>query len=179
MIKFVFAALWICAVSVGTMLYSFQFSQAKNNAEPPPAFFGGLDYVSTDVISVPVVKTGAVDGYFLTRLSYSIDSKKLKALSIPVEAMLVDEIYSHLYANPAIDYASKDGFDVSAFRDGLVESINARVGEELIHEVFIEQADYLSKAEIRNQSARSRLGPETSGPNALEADSTASQPSSH
>ncbi len=92
MIKFVFAALWICAVTVGTMLYSFQFSQAKISAEPPPAFFGGLDYVSTDVISVPVIKAGVVDGYFLTRLSYSVDSKKLPALSIPVQTMLVDEI---------------------------------------------------------------------------------------
>ncbi|WP_113152897.1 hypothetical protein [Nitratireductor sp. OM-1] len=161
MIKFALAALWICAVTVGTMLYSFQFSQAKNSAEPPPAFFGGLDYVSTDVISVPVVKNGAVDGYFLARLSYSVDSKKIKALSIPMDAMLVDEIYSHLYANPTIDYASEDGFNVNAFRDGLIESINARVGHELVHEVFIEQADYLSKAEIRNQGARSRLGPDS------------------
>lgn len=164
MIKFVFAALWICAVTVGTMLYSFQFSQARISAEPPPAFFGGLDYVSTDVISVPVIKAGAVDGYFLTRLSYSVDSKKLPALSIPVETMLVDEIYSHLYANPTIDYASDDGFDVAAFRDGLRESINKRVGEKLIHEVFIEQADYLSKAEIRDKTARSRLGPANAAP---------------
>ncbi|MFC5585265.1 hypothetical protein ACFPOD_09085 [Nitratireductor kimnyeongensis] len=159
MIKFAFAALWICAVTVGTMLYSFQISQAENNVEPPPAFFGGLDYVSTDVISVPVIKAGAVNGYFLTRLSYSVDSKKLPALSIPVQTMLVDEIYSHLYANPAIDYANKEGFDVAAFRDGLRDSINKRVGEKLIHEVFIEQADYLSKAEIRDNTARSRLGP--------------------
>lgn len=160
MIKFVLAALWICAVSVGTMLYSFQFSQAKNSAEPPPAFFGGLDYISTDVISVPLIKTGAVDGYFIARLSYSIDSKKLKDLSIPVETMLVDEIYSYLYGNPSIDYSSDMAFDVAAFREGLQKSINERVGDKLVHEVFIEQADYLSKSEIRDQTARSRLGPE-------------------
>lgn len=164
MIKFVFAALWICAVTVGTMLYSFQFSQAKISAEPPPAFFGGLDYVSTDVISVPVIKAGVVDGYFLTRLSYSVDSKKLPALSIPVQTMLVDEIYSHLYANPAIDYTSKEGFDVVAFRDGIRDSINERVGDKLIHEVFIEQAEYLSKSEIRDKTARSRLGPAEAAP---------------
>ncbi|MCR4264816.1 hypothetical protein [Nitratireductor sp. ZSWI3] len=162
MIKFILAAIWICAVSVGTVLYSFQFSQARSSAAPPPAFFGGLDHISTDMISVPVVRDGDVDGYFLTRLSYSIDSKKLKALTMPVSVVLVDEIYSYLYANPLIDYSRAGGFDVGgfdvgAFRDGLREAINARVGSKLVHDVFIEQADYLSKSEIRANTPQRRL----------------------
>ncbi|EKF17125.1 hypothetical protein [Nitratireductor pacificus] len=159
MIKFILAAIWICAVSVGAVLYSFQFSQARNTAEPPPAFFGGLDHISTDLVSVPLVRDGSVEGYFLTRLSYAIDSEKLKALTVPVSAVLVDEIYSYLYANPQIDYSKEGAFDIGAFRDGLRDRINERVDSKLIHEIFIEQADYLTKDEIRSNTARRRIGP--------------------
>ncbi|EKF41594.1 hypothetical protein [Nitratireductor indicus] len=159
MIKFVLAALWICAVTVGTVLFSFQFSQARNEAAPTPAaFFGGLEHIATDMISIPVVRKGGVDGYFLTKLSYSIDSKKLKTLSVPVNAMLVDEIFSYLYANPQIDYETSGGLDVVAFRESLRDAINKRVGDELIHDVFIDQADYLSKAEIRANTPRQKIG---------------------
>ena len=160
MIKFILAAIWICAVSVGAVLYSFQSSEARSTAAPPPAFFGGLDHISTELVSVPLVKDGAVDGYFLTRLSYSIDSEKMKTLTVPVNAILVDEIHSYLYANPEIDGFKAGAFDISAFRDGLRESINERVGSKLIHDVFIEQADYLSKDEIRSNTARRRIGPD-------------------
>lgn len=161
MIKFALAALWICAVSVGTVLYAFQFSKASGEAEPAPAFFGGLDYVSTNLISVPVVRDGAVHGYFLTRLSYTADAEKLNAMTIPPKALLVDEIYSHLYANPQIDYAQARDVDLDAFRDGVREAINERVGAQLIHDVLIEQADYLSKADIRDNTVRRRIEPET------------------
>lgn len=170
MIKFVLAAIWICAVSVGAVLYSFQSSQARSTSAPPPAFFGGLDHISTDLVSVPLVKNGTVEGYFLTRLSYSIDSQQLKTLTVPVNAVLVDEIYSYLYANPQIDYSKSGAFDIGAFRDGLRESINERVGSKLIHDVFIEQADYLTKSEIRSNTAPRRIGSDKAATPAPKSD---------
>ena len=45
---------------------------------------------------------------------------------------------------------------MDGFRNGLRDSVNARVGEELMHEVLVEQVDYLSKQEIRD-NLRERL----------------------
>ncbi|MFC6489524.1 hypothetical protein [Nitratireductor sp. GCM10026969] len=160
MLKFLLAAVWISAATLASVLYSFQMSQAaKDPNSAPAAFFGGLDYIRTPVISVPVATKGGVGGYFLARLAYTVEPKKLKALSVPAEMLLVDELHDYLYGNPQIDFSDRAALDLDAFREGIRDGINARVGDTLVHEVLIEQIDYLSKSEIRDNIIRRRINP--------------------
>lgn len=157
LIKFIGAAVWICIVTLGAVFYSFQFSSAKT-ADPKalPPLLGGLDYVKTDVISVPVFNKASIDGYFLARLVYTADPKELKKLSVPAQSLIVDQVYTYLYANPEIDFSKRDNFDLDAFRTGVRDSINERVGETIIHEVIIDQIDFLPRDETRDRSGRRR-----------------------
>ena len=157
MIKFVIAALWLVVVTLGTVMFSFSLSGPKAKA-PEPAFFGGLDYVKTDIISVPLMKDQEVYGYFLTRLVYTVEPAVMKTLSLPADALLVDQVYTYLYANPQIDFADYARLDLDKLRNGIRESVNKRVGKDLIHDVLIEQIDFLTKAEIRDNTIRRRTG---------------------
>jgi hypothetical protein len=154
LIKFIAAAIWICVVTIGAVIYSFQASGAKSEAGP--ALFGGLDYVKTDVISVPILRNSKINGYFLARLVYVVDPAKLKLLSVPAEAILVDEVYSYLYSNPQLDFSANETLDLEAFRAGIRDAINARVQDALIDDILVEQIDFLSKDEIRDNSVRRR-----------------------
>lgn len=156
MIKFIVAAIWICVVTIGAMVYSFQSSAAKPDSGTEPAFFGGLDYVKTDVISVPVLQKGIINGYFIARLVYTVEPEKMRKLSIPAQSVIVDEVYTYLFSHPQTDFSKADKVDLDVFRTGIKDSVNKRVGDTLIHEVLIEQIDYLSKADIRNNSIRQR-----------------------
>lgn len=158
MLKFVLAALWISIATVGAVFFSFQMSQARSEADPTPAFFGGLDYVETGMLTVPVMKEGRVGGYFLARLVYTVEPKRQKALSVPLKTLLVDGFYSYLYSNPQIDFSQYKELDLDALRAGLRDSLNERLGEELVHDVLVEQIDYLSKDEIRDNAIRRRVG---------------------
>jgi hypothetical protein len=160
MIKFIAAACWLCAVTLGAVIYSFSTSGPKTGQPAEPAFFGGLDYVKTDVISVPVMKDGGVYGYFLTRLVYTVEPKVVKTLSLPAEDLLVDEVYSYLYGNPQIDFADYSNLDLDKFRNGIRGDVNKRVGKELLHDVLVEQIDFLTKGEIRDNTIRRRTGSE-------------------
>ncbi len=63
-------------------------------------------------------------------------------------------------ANGANGYLLKDMVGdkmISSIRD----TVNARVGEQLIHEVLIDQINFLSKDEIRNNTIRRRRGDTT------------------
>ena len=170
MIKFVVAAVWIVAVTVGSIMFAFSSGEDKA-AEPaePAAFFGGLDYVKTDVLSIPVIRGNAVQGYFLSRLVYTVDPKRAAAMSVPLDALLIDEVYTYLFSNPLIDFTQTDKLDIAAFKTGLKESINKRVGEELVHEVLLEQVDYLSKADIRDNTAKRRAGVRETKPEPAKA----------
>jgi hypothetical protein len=159
MIKFVIAAVWICAVTVGSIIFAFQAAGEKAAEGEAAPFFGGLDYISTPVISVPLIKGGAVQGYFLSRLVYTVEPELRNKLSVPAETLLVDHVYTHLYANPDIDFTSREAMDLDRFRNSIRDSINARLGEKLVHEILIEQIDYLSKDEIRDNTLRRRIAP--------------------
>ena len=69
---------------------------------------GGLDYVKTDIISVPLIRDSKIDGYFLTKLVYTVEPAEIKKLSIPAEALMTDQVYSYLYSNPQIDFTKKE-----------------------------------------------------------------------
>lgn len=165
MIKFIAAAIWICVVTIGAVVYSFQTSGASAEAKGP-ALFGGLDYVKTDVISVPILRNARITGYFLARLVYVVDPAKLKQLTVPAEAILVDEVYSYLYSNPQLDFAANETLDLDLFRAGIRDAINARVQDALIDDILVEQIDFLSKDDIRDNSVRRRT-------NAIEAENKA------
>jgi hypothetical protein len=157
MIKFIAAAIWICAATLGAVFFSFQSSSAKPETEQAKPMLGGLDYVKTDVISVPVVKESAVSGYFLTKLVYTVDPLVMAKLSVPAESMIVDQVYSYLFGSPEIDFTQTTAFDLDTFRGHIRDTINTRVGETLVHEVMVEQIEYLSKDEIRDNALRRRV----------------------
>ncbi|MDP3896339.1 MAG: hypothetical protein Q8Q62_06655 [Mesorhizobium sp.] len=167
MIRFVLAAVWICAVTVGSIFFAFSAARSSGKAEVAPApYFGGLDYVKTDVISVPIVRDRAVDGYFLARFVFTVEPAKAAAMSVPAATILVDEAFTYIYGHPLVDFTRTEKIDVDGFRVALRDSINARVGQQLVHEVLIEQLDYLSKQEIRDNTAKRRTA---SAPPATDA----------
>jgi len=159
MIKFIVAALWISVATTGALLFAFQSSQTEEVAEGAEATpFKGLDYVKTGIISVPVFDKGRVHGYFLARLVFVAEGKRLAALKLPAEALLADKVYGHLFANPEIDFTHRDKFDIDAFRETVRAGVNQRLGEELIREILVEQIDYLPKDEVGSSSVRAPEG---------------------
>lgn len=156
MLKLAAAAVWIAAATAGSVFYAFQQASTVEAAAPAgePTAFGGIDYVRLNVVSVPQMRGGEVQGYFLARLVFTASAERLKQLVVPADAMLTDAVYSKLYADPAIDFSRVDTLDLDALRTGLRDAVNARIGEDLIADVLVEQVDFLSKADIRRASFR-------------------------
>lgn len=156
MLKLAATALWICAITLGSVYASIQFSTEPGEEDQPSDFFGGLDYVRGNVMSVPVIADGQVHGYFLTRLVFTAEPEKLARMSIEPLDLITDELYTHLIGNEQIDFSKVDDFDVVAFREGIRDALNERVGETIFHEIIIEQVDYITKEEIRSNMQRRR-----------------------
>jgi hypothetical protein len=158
MIRFIAACFWLCAVTVAAVIYSFQPPGQQGKAQTKPPLLGGLDYVSTEILSVPVTGKGGLEGYLLARLVYTVDPEEFRRLSVPADALFSDELYSFVFSNRDLDFSRIRELDVDAIRAGLRDRINARLGEELVHEVMISQVDFLSKNEIRENAMRRRPG---------------------
>lgn len=113
--------------------------------------------------------------YFLTNLVYTVDPAQIKKLSIPAQALITDQVYSYLYENPQIDFSKYESLDVDAFRKNIRDAVTARVGEELVHEVLIDQINFMSKEDIRdNAIQRRRPADKSEAPKAEAESATAS-----
>jgi len=156
MIKMLGTGVWICVVALASVYFSVQVSNKKEPVEPDPAMFGGLETIRGEVTSIPVISSGAVQGYFLTRLSYTVDPLKVAKLSIPVDELITDALYTALVGEPVIDFPDMEMFDLEAFKSHIRNTLNERVGEELFKDVIVEQIDFLSKEDIRSNVQQGR-----------------------
>lgn len=155
MIKFIGAAVWIIGITIGTIFFSYSANGEKHE-EVEASPYGKLEFVKTDMMSIPVVFEGEIRGYFLSKFVYAAEAEKLKNLSLPINELLVDEVYTYLFSNPLIDFSKVDTINLDAMRTGLKESINGRVGEELVHDILVEQVDYLTREQIRDNALKRR-----------------------
>ena len=117
---------------------------------------GGLDYVKTEVISVPLIRDATIAGYFLARLVYTVDADR------PEEAARCRPTRSSpTWSIPTSTPIPKLDFTkVASARPRCLSQRRARQHQrarckfDLVKDVLIEQIDYLSKDEIRDNALR-------------------------
>jgi hypothetical protein len=155
MVKLIFTGLWVCAVTLGAVYFSVQMS-----APPPPVDEAELlkarsELVKGESINVPMLSNGAVQGYFITRISFMMDKEKIKTVKLPVTELMTDELFTLLVGNRMVDLSHTASFDLAAFRASIKDNLNKRFGDEYVLDVLVEQLDYLSKDDIRTNGERS------------------------
>lgn len=149
MIKLIGTGVWVCVVTLASVYFSVQMSNQVETTDELPELMGKLQTVRGEITTIPVIADGAVQGYFLSRLSFTADPAQLEKMSISPTELITDVLYSQLVGNNVINFPSLENFDLDTFREGIKVALNKRVGSELFHDVIIEQIDYLAKEDIR------------------------------
>ncbi|MGO4480565.1 hypothetical protein [Rhizobium pisi] len=152
MIKLVLTGIWVCAITLVSVYFSVYLATA-----PAPAATdskqGALELVKGETITVPIIGDGAVTGYFLGRVSFMMNKDMLKGVTLPLAEMTTDELFSLLVGNKMVDIAHVKAFDPKAFREEVKKGMNERLGGEYVAEVMLEQLDYLSKEDVKENSS--------------------------
>lgn len=158
MIRIIAIGLWICAVAFGSLFLAVR-QNASSTGEAQAATggfaenFGGVDYVKTDVMSVPIISNGGVAGYVVTQLVYTVDSNIRKKLTVPLEFFISDEIFRKFYGS----YSDTKEVEKVSFEDvraSIITDLNARFPEPVIKDLLVEQFNYISAEEIRAMNMR-------------------------
>lgn len=149
MIKLIVSGLWVCAVTVASCYGALYWTTGRAPEVENDKFFGGLDYVRTKLISVPVISSGSIEGYVVAQFVFTVDSKVLKRLSVKPDVFLVDEAFKVIYAGSAIDFRKPRKQDLPGLSKLIAENVNKRFGSNFVEEVLIEELGYVPKAEAR------------------------------
>lgn len=96
----------------------------------------------THEINVPRLKDGAIQGYAVMLLSYTLDLGALKKAAMAPDSILVDEAFRYVYDDDSIDFDHLDRFDLAKMSKALVRSVNARVKGDVLVDVGVEEFTY-------------------------------------
>jgi len=107
----------------------------------------------THEINVPRIKDGAIKGYAVMLLSYTVDLSALETAAIAPDSILVDEAFRYVYNDDTIDFDHLDRFDFAKMSKALVGAINARVKSDVVVDVGVQEFTYEPVSEIRGRPA--------------------------
>jgi hypothetical protein len=158
MLKVLLVGIWACLATLGGVYLSAYLAQPASTADNQDAVVAAT-IVRGSAISLPVINGGAVEGYFLGKISLAVDSDKVKSVALPLDAVLTDELFSLLMGSKLIDLKRLDSFDPQALRTRIKEGMNGKLGGEVVRDVLVEQLDYMSKETVAINSARRGSNP--------------------
>lgn len=157
MIKIIIAGIWACVVALGASFLAVSWQGAA--APPPPqqaakahdkgGHAGGLETVRTRMISVPVIRSGGVQGYVMAQFSFSGDAKALKYLPVKADVIVIDEAFKAIYGEESIDFRNLKKQDLPELGKRITEASNKRLGSPVIADIFVQELNYVSKDGIR------------------------------
>ncbi|HXV29967.1 MAG TPA: hypothetical protein VD840_06525 [Sinorhizobium sp.] len=154
MLKLLFTGIWVCAVTLGSVYFSMQYASAPVVSDAEAERRASEEYVPGEIITVPVIKDGAVQGYFLAKLSFSAKREGIAKLHAPLRQIVTDELYDMLVGSKFIDVANNESFELPGFKGAVKDGLNKKLGGEVITEVLVEQLEYLSKEDVANSQTR-------------------------
>jgi hypothetical protein len=148
MLKTVLIGVWIAAVTAGATYLSatMQLSASGTGASTESH---GLEEIATDMISVPMIRGGAIIGYVILQLSFEADRTLLEELKIEPKPFLVDAAFRSVYSNTESDFTKLKAGDIDALTETIAKEANKRIGGELVKQVLIQQLNYVRKEDIR------------------------------
>ena len=160
MVKLLLTGLWVCIVTLGAVYFSVQMSAAPAPVDEEARRKELLELVRGESITIPVISEGAISGYFLSRVSFMMDKEKIKGVKLPMTELTTDELFTLLIGNKMVDLSKPGAFELEKFRSTIKDDLNRRLGDGgLVAEVLVEQLDYLSKEDIRNNASRGNKNP--------------------
>lgn len=152
MIKLIGIGVWAAIVALGSSyVMASVFAPAPEVGEPKePTYFEGLDYRSTESVTIPMISNERIKGYILARFVYTIDGNVGNTLKVPPDPFILDEVFRRLYSTDSFDFDRPEKFDLTELTTSIRDAVNERFGMELLHELLVEQFDYIAKKDARS-----------------------------
>ncbi len=148
MLRYLAAGLVGCvAVVAGTWLGAFLMAPGapSEEAEGEPEF----SQVSSDVNGVPILQNGQVVGYFVIKVSSVIDRN---SVHWPVEDLKPPLMDAAIRA--VADFATNgiqqiNSVQMKSLTNAILANAAANIGQDAVKAVHVEQFNYVTKAEVR------------------------------
>ena len=149
MVRTILIAIWVCVVMASSVYATVLFSSAPKEDTKADEFFGGLDYVKSDIIIVPIISEGNIRGYVVAQFVFTIDGATLRKLSVPPNVFILDEAFRALFAGEAVDFKDMKKYDLEGLKKRIAVNVNERFKADLVRDVLIERLNFIPLDKVR------------------------------
>ena len=152
MIKTIALGFWICLVTlVATWVGATYLGAGKTDAASPVGeqFLSGLAEVKPRPVSVPMIVDGAIQGYVMAQLAFTVKKETLEKLSVKPDVFIVDEAFKTIYEGEAVDFKRLKKQDVDGIAKRIKDAVNKRFGSAFVEDVLFEDLNYIPMEKVR------------------------------
>lgn len=160
MIRLIATGIWICLVTVLSTYAATLWRSAPAAEGGGEILFGGLQSLQTNMISVPIISDGSLQGYAVAKFTYTMKSDVFKRMSVKPDVFLLDSAFRAIYASDAAALRGAKKQDLQALTASIKSRVNERFGKDLVEDVLIESFNFVPKSEVRNGAALMKARPE-------------------
>ena len=148
MIRLVAVGLWMCLATLASSYGAVYYMTHQMPGAEPDTRLGGLDYERLRPINVPILENGALQGYVVAQLVFTADGDSLGNSAIPPHPFIVDETFRLLYADKSLNFRRLERYDLDWLKQRVRETVNARLGNDLIQDILVEEFNYFAKDDV-------------------------------
>jgi ABC-type sulfate transport system permease subunit len=150
-IKLILAGLWACLITLAASYAAVSWHANHASPEPEPERLAGVtETVRTRMISVPVIRSGLVQGYVVAQFSFTAEAATLKRLPLKADVVVLDEAFRAIYSEDGFDFRNMKKQDLGALMKRIVEGSNQRFGTHVVQDAFIQEFSYVTKDGVRS-----------------------------
>ena len=139
MLKFVMIGVWIAIVTASASYLSATMMVPSAGTGDAAQEELGVEQITTEMTSVPMVRGGTIIGYVIIQLSFEADRAMLGKLKVDPKPYLVDAAFRAVYSNPQSDFTRLKASDIDDLTHTILTTANARIGGNLVRQVLIQQ----------------------------------------
>ena len=143
MLKLVAIGVWVILVTAGATFASVHFGHSASG-DTVSGNDLGVEEVTSELTSIPVIRGGDVQGYVILQLSFAADKAVLEPLPY-----LKDAAFRVIFTSDDIDFRHLKPGDLDRLTDTIMQVANRRLGSPLVRQVLFQQMNYVRKEDIR------------------------------
>lgn len=151
MVKLILVGVWACMMTLASTYAASAWKAAQEKAAAAAPVGPNIEFKKTKEFTVPKIADGAIQGYVIAELSYSLDPAAPKDLAAPIETLLLDEAFRYIYADDSIDFNNMKKYDLPKMTKTLAQNVNARLNGAVVKDVGIQEFNYMTRADMKKQ----------------------------
>ncbi len=147
MLKLVSIGIWVILVTAGATFASVHLARTAGPERPVEDL--GVEQMTSEMMSIPVIRGGDVSGYVILQLSFAADRALLEHRKLDPMPFMQDAAFRVVFTQPGIDFLRLKPEDLDALTDRMAKEANGRLGAALVRQVLLQQVNYVKKEDIR------------------------------